>query len=168
MADTYKAVARVVKAHGNKGKVVVAARDGLPFVLREGMRVACVPPEAKRDRFHVVESVEQGASGALVGLSGSRGRDDAEHLAGKVVLVRAADLPAGFELHDAPSLVGREVADASLGFSATRAEVMQGPANDVWVLDCDGREVLVPVIDEVVSEVPEKGPIPIRLPDGII
>ena len=40
---------------------------------------------------------------------------------------------------------------------------MVGPANDVWVIDVAGEgELLLPVIDQVVGEVPEKGAIPVN------
>ena len=51
------------------------------------------------------------------------------------------------------------MADAQAGPLGTIAEVMRGPANDVWVVRDGGRELLLPVIDSVVSEVPEAGPI---------
>jgi 16S rRNA processing protein RimM len=60
------------------------------------------------------------------------------------------------------------VLDEARGVSGTIREVMSGPANDVWVLDVDGNEVLVPVIDEVVARLPEEGPIPIAIPDGLL
>ena len=50
---------------------------------------------------------------------------------------------------------------------ATIVEVMTGPANDVWVLRGELGELLLPVIDEVVSDVPDDGPIPVRVPAGL-
>jgi 16S rRNA processing protein RimM len=54
------------------------------------------------------------------------------------------------------------VEDPDLGLSGTITEVMRGVANDVWVIDVDGEELLLPVIDKVVSEVSESGPIPLN------
>ena len=44
---------------------------------------------------------------------------------------------------------------------------MRGPANDVWVVRGARGEILLPVIDDVVSAVPESGPIPVRVPAGL-
>ena len=63
--------------------------------------------------------------------------------------------------------MGREIVGVGDGRRARIREVMSGPANDVWVLDVEGDEVLVPVVDEVVSAVPDEGPIPIRVPRGL-
>ena len=66
------------------------------------------------------------------------------------------------------ALIGREVSDASLGPLGTIYEVMVGVANDVWVIRGRFGEVLVPVVDEFVSEVPPAGPIVVRVPDGTV
>lgn len=168
MKRSYKGVARITKAHGNKGKVVTVPVGSLPFVLRPGMHVATVPPEARRSRYHVVESVETGPAGQLVCFDDVKDRSASEALVGTTVLALRSELPADIELHDAEGLVGRDVRDEAREVTGTIREVMVGPANDVWVLDVAGSEVLVPVIDEVVSQVPEAGPIPISIPDGLL
>ena len=46
---------------------------------------------------------------------------------------------------------------------------METPANDVWVLDGSSHgEVLMPVIDEVIVELPEEGAITVRIMDGLL
>ena len=142
---------------------------GLPPLLPEGMTVALVPPVLKGSRWHEVVSVSgSGGTGELVALSGSTDLGAAEELAGKVILARVEDLPASYELHDVDALIGREVSDASLGPLGTIDEVMVGVANDVWVIRGRFGEVLVPVVDEFVSEVPPAGPIVVRVPDGTV
>jgi 16S rRNA processing protein RimM len=165
---TYKGVARITKAHGNKGKVVAVPVGSLPFVLGVGMHVATVPPEARRSRYHVVTSVEDGPTGQLVGFDNVCDRDASEHLVGTTVLALRSELPDDIDLHDSERLVGREVTDEARGLTGTIREVMTGPANDVWALDVAGEEVLVPVIDDVVAAVPDEGPIPITIPDGLL
>ena len=71
-------------------------------------------------------------------------------------------------LRDAEALLDREVVDNLLGYLGTISEVMVGPANDVWVIDGPFGEVLVPVVDEVVVEVPDAGPIIVSVPSGLV
>lgn len=171
MATRYRAVARVAKAHGNKGKVVAVPAGGLPALLREGMHVALVPPRLRGPRRAEVLSAEGDDAGQLVSLAGVGDRAASEPLVGTTLLVPVDELPDDLALRDADALVGREVVDAARGLRATISEVMRGPANDVWVLACEepaGAEVLVPVVDGVVSEVPDSGPVPVRVPDGLI
>lgn len=160
MRERYRCIARVVKPHGNRGEVVTVPVHGLPAVLSEGLRVCVVPPLLKGERWHTVESCSSDdREGQLVSLSGVSSLDAASKIRGRYLLAAEADLPEGLDLLDAEGLCGREVADAQAGPLGTIAEVMRGPANDVWVVRDGGRELLLPVIDSVVSEVPEAGPI---------
>ena len=142
---------------------------GLPSLVREGLEVACVPPALRGSRWYRVEAVvADGRAGSLVQLSGVGTLDAAEELVGKTLLARVCDLPADLSLHDPERLVGRAVTDAVLGELGTISEIMQGPAQDVWVIEGPFGEVLVPVVDAVVSEVPDEGPIEVRVPAGLV
>lgn len=168
MYERLRSIARVVKPHGRRGEVVTVPVHGLPPLVRPGLEVAVVPPELTGDRWHVVTSCGgDERTGALVGLSGASTLDDAEALVGRFLLARVRDLPDDLALHDPERLVGREVADEAAGVRARIAEVMVGPANDVWALCGPLGEALVPVIDEVVASVPDEGPIPVTLPAGL-
>ena len=140
---------------------------GLPSLVREGLLVAAVPPALRGERWHRVGACSRdGRGGTLVSLSGVDDLSAAEALVGATLLAREADLPADLALHDAGRLVGRSVVD-ECGRTGTIAEVMRGPANDVWVVRDGDEEVLLPVIDSVVGEVPETGPIPVVVPAGL-
>lgn len=166
----YRNIARVAKAHGSKGEVVVAALRGLPFALRRGMRVSLTPPAFGRDRFVGVASIsgEQGDT-AIVRFTCCQDLSDAEGIVGCYVLARREDLDLG--ALDAPyeDLIGREVVDARHGEIGVISEVMEGPANDVWVIS-GGRygEVLLPVVEQVVPSIPDEGPIAVSAMDGIV
>ena len=157
----------MVKAHGTKGEVVAVPAGGLPPVLSTGLRVAIVPPALKGTRWHTVEDVGDGPAGQLVALSGVRDLGSARELAGKSILVAEADLPDDLELHDPQRLCGREVVDERLGLLGEIAEVMVGPANDVWVVEGELGETLVPVVEEMLAGVDEDGTIYVNIPVGL-
>ena len=168
MRERYRTIARVAKARGRRGEVVTEPVHGLPSLVREGLEVAVLPPDLKGPRWRTVVSASgEGHAGRLVALSSVDDVSSAERLVGRFLLARERDLPGDLALHDPERLVGREVVGEGDGRRARIREVMSGPANDVWVLDVDGDEVLVPVVDEVVSAVPDEGPIPIRVPRGL-
>ncbi len=131
------------------------------------MGVWPVPPALKGPRMLTVASCEDGPNGQLLGFREVRDIEAASALVGKTLLVAASDLPKGFAAHDVPSLVGRQVYDKALGLLGTIQEVMQGAANDVWVVSGEHGEVLVPVVDEFVGTVPAYGPISVALPRGL-
>lgn len=163
----YRSVARVVKTHGKKGEVVAVPANGLPFVLRPGLHVALVPPQLKGDRWHDVTDVQTSDAGQLVRFSGVDDLNAAGKIVGKSILVLRDDLPSDFDLHDVDALLGRSVISGGGEVVGVISEVMQGPANDVWVVDGDGGELLLPVIADVVRTVPGTGPIVVDLPEGM-
>ncbi len=169
MRAAYKNIARVVRPHGTKGEVLVAPLRGLPLLLVESMQVHLTPPALKRERISTVESVSLAPEGARVRFSCSRNLDDAEGLTGCHVLASCDD----FELDRLDSavddLLDRPVVDDRFGDLGRIVEVMETPANDVWVLDGSPHgELLIPVIDEVVVGLPEEGPIAVHVMDGLL
>ena len=163
MRERYRCIARVQKSHGKNGEVVAVPVHGLPAVLAEGLDVCVVPPRLKGERWKTVESCfTDDREGSLIKLSGVDDIGSAKELAGRYLLAREVDLPDDLELHAADRLIGREVEDTRLGMRGIITEVMRGVANDAWAIDVDGEEILIPVVDHVVSEVPESGPISVN------
>ena len=133
------------------------------------MRVALTPPALKRDRFCTVESVTETGDGDLVKFSGIDDLTAAEGVAGCFVLVDAADIELDPLTSSYDDLMGRPVIDERFGDLGDIVEIMSTPANDVWVVD-GGRygEVLIPVIEQVVLDLPDEGAISVRCMDGLI
>ena len=162
-------IARVLKAHGRFGEVSVAALRGLPLLLERGLTVALTPPALDRDRFCRVEEVSRGGDVAYVKFSGIDSIADAQAVEGCHVLARRDDLDLGPLDIAYDELVGRTVIDARYGELGSVREVMETPANDVWVIDGGAYgEVLVPVIESVVSSIPPAGAIRVTVMDGLI
>ncbi len=161
-------VAHIIKTHGRKGEVVIAARDGLPFLLADGMEVALVPPALKGPRRFVVSACRGEGDVRRVKLNGVDDLAASTPLVGRAVLVRAACLPDDFALRDAYALMGRQLHDRRLGLIGTIEEVMRGPANDVWVVRGRYGEVLVPAVEAFVDGLSSSGPIMVDLPEGLV
>ncbi len=169
MRAAYKNIARVVRPHGTKGEVLVAPLRGLPLLLTESMRVHLTPPALKRERISIVESLSVAPEGARVRFSCAHDLDEAEGIVGCYVLGSCDDFELGRLDSAVGDLLGRSVVDERFGDLGSIVEVMETPANDVWVLDGSPHgEVLVPVIDEVIIELPEEGAITVRIMDGLL
>ena len=133
------------------------------------MRVALTPPALNRDRFCTVVSVTDTGDGDLVSFEGIDDLTAAEGITGCYVLANRDD----FELDSLDAaytdLMGREVVDERLGLLGTIVEIMSTPANDVWVVEGDRYgEVLIPVIEQVVLDLPDAGAISVHVMDGLI
>lgn len=147
----------------------MAPLRGLPFLLVEGMRVHITPPALKRERVSTVESVSETPDGARVRFSCSHDLDAAESLAGCFILASCSDFELGPLQAAFADLIGRPVVDERHGELGRVVEVMETPANDVWVVDGGPfGEVLIPVIDDVVASIPEGGTIFVHVMDGLL
>lgn len=132
------------------------------------MDIALTPPALKRDRFSRVEAVGDAGDCLRVKFRGIDSLEDSEKIVGCYLLAREDDLDLGAFDVAYDDLIGRTVEDARYGELGSIAEVIETPANDVWSIEGPYGEVLVPVIDQVVSEIPDEGPIRIAVMDGII
>ncbi|MDJ1121535.1 16S rRNA processing protein RimM [Olsenella sp. YH-ols2217] len=167
MASEYRIIARVAKAHGSRGKVVCQAADGLPLLLRPGLEVWVVPPTLKGPRHGAVASVEEGPRGVLVGLTCCEDRDGAESVAGRFLLARRCDLPEDLVLRDAAEAIGLPVEDVTFGALGEVVDVLEGPVQDVWVVEGPFGEVLVPAVEELLVDVTDEAVV-FDLPSGIV
>ena len=72
--------------------------------------------------------------------------------------------------YDEQWAIGFEVVDERYGSLGTVSEIIQTPANDVWVVNGPYGEVLVPVIDDTIVSLPESDdePITTKIMDGLI
>ncbi|MDO5107082.1 MAG: 16S rRNA-processing protein [Coriobacteriaceae bacterium] len=148
---------------------MVESVHGLPPLLAGGMEVALVPPALKTSRYHTVARADaQGGPAQLVAFEDVASLSEAAELVGRTVLARLDDLPATVALMDREALVGTCVRDRTLGLLGTITEVMAGPAQDVYVLDRGGAEVLVPVLPEFVVGRGDDGCVLLDLPEGAV
>ena len=163
-------VARVVKARGLEGKVLMRCTEGLPFCLYEGLELHIVPPALDAIRDTSILSIESWDDDSCVTLlAGVESIDDAEKLAGKYLLALEADLDLDPE-EDMILVIGRNVVSDDGRPLGVVTEYLETKANDVLVVEKDdGGELLVPIIDETIVCVPdsEEEPLVIHLLEGL-
>ena len=164
-------VAELAKPKNLIGGLVARSAPGLPFLLREGLEVAFVPPQLDAPRRARVVSVQEQAKGAfLVTFEGVDSIEVAERLAGCCCLVRRADLPQDALVAPGAGLEGFEVRDARAGRVGLVAEMVEGPGQTLLSVERpDGRTSLVPFVDAFVVSVDEDARrIDVDVPDGLL
>jgi 16S rRNA processing protein RimM len=150
-SDAFVEIGRVSKTHGLHGEVSVILAAHLPVDSLVGLEVWFVPPAPGVRRTRVTK-VRRGPKGPLFSFADVDEVAAADALRGRTVLADAAFLPeAPHELDP----VGFTVIEADRGVLGSVTGVIVTGANDVWVVDGDFGEVLLPVIDEVVQEIDE-------------
>lgn len=167
---SYELVARISKMRGLAGEVTATYARDLPFCLHEGLDVFVVPPLLYGPRRLTISSVRRlDDSNVALGFEQLSDADAASELSGHWLLVAQDELE--FEdPYDEQWAIGFEVVDERYGSLGTVSEIIQTPANDVWVVNGPYGEVLVPVIDDTIVSLPESDdePITTKIMDGLI
>ncbi len=169
MSDDPVIVARVARAHGIHGGLLLDAETDTPEALfQTGRRLRVVgstggPPEVELTtaRFH---------SGRwLVTVAGVSDRAAAEALRGAHLTVPRSELPDfpedGLLLHD---LIGMRVVEDEKELGEIR-DVYDMPQGPMLAVDIDGRERLIPYEDPFVTLVDvDAGTVVVDLPAGLL
>lgn len=145
---------KLVAGHGVRGLGRVKPFHAGSPALTSASHLWLRHPDGRRERFPVVER-RQHKQMFLVRFAGIDTLDDLETWIGSLVEVERSALPATtteeFYAFEAVGLAVATLAGEPLG---EVVETLALPANDVWVVARpDGRELLIPVIPEVVREV---------------
>ena len=149
MTDELIAVGRISRAHGIRGEVSVHPltevesryAPGSVLLLEDGRSLTVSGSRPHQHRM-------------LVRFEEVPDRSAAEALRGEVLLVRASDVPEApedaFWIHE---LVGLEVVTEEGASVGRIREVLANRANDLWVTEGNGDDVLIPAVREVVVSV---------------
>jgi 16S rRNA processing protein RimM len=151
--DALVSVARVAGAHGIRGALRVRPHHAPSPSLDAGRQIRLRGNAG--DAVHTVRrAAPHGRGLLLVELEGVTDRSAAERLAGSDVLVAAADLPPldphEFYYHEMPGFRVETVAGAVVG---EIVETMHTGTTDVWIVRAGAREVLIPVVHDVVMTI---------------
>jgi len=168
--EKYMSVGRLGKVHGLGGFLRLrmdddqyvddAARAGVLFVGDEWAPLPYFIMEIKDDptlliQFEEVES-----------------REAAEKLAGELLFLRERDLTV--IAHDAPEedftfLIGYTIEEVNAGEVGTIEQVVEYPQQWMAILPYAGREILIPLHDDLVEDIDTEGKvIRMNLPEGLL
>lgn len=163
------AVGRVTRSIGLKGELNVALLTDVPerFAKLKSVWVGADETQAVK---HSVVSVRVGRSSAVLKLKDIDSRSDADGQRGRLVYVAEKDAivpkKGSYFIHD---VVGMKVLTEEGKELGTVQDVMQLPANDVWVVVADGKEVLIPATREIIRSVDlERRTVSIRPLEGLL
>ena len=110
-----------------------------------------------------VETAKPHGNVVIAQISGISSIEDAEKLRGKILLVKREDA------YFVSELIGCKVSDSETGLEYGEiSDVSSTGANDVWHIKKNGKEYLLPAIDQVVKTVDiEKGTVTIAPMKGL-
>ncbi|WP_461208416.1 ribosome maturation factor RimM [Desulfocurvus sp. DL9XJH121] len=165
-------IAEIAKPHGIRGEVSVIYHGDSPLLLEHVPALFLRPGNGTRPpRRARVASWRPHQGRVLARFEGVEDRDAAEALRGHEILVRPEDLPEPGEdelyLYEIEGLTVLLEDGSVLG---EIAEVVFPGGQEVWsVRTPDGREVLLPVAEEFVTDVDlDEGRVTVAPPPGLL
>lgn len=160
----YIAIGRIVAPHGVRGEVKVRLETSAERLAQ--LRVVYLGGE--HAYFEVSRARAQGQQ-ALLHLSGLKNRDAAEAWRGAYVYVRLEDSPPLEENeYYHYQLTGLNVQTLEGERLGQITEVLATGANDVYVVQGDHGEILLPAIKQVILSVDlEAGTMLVQVPEGL-
>jgi 16S rRNA processing protein RimM len=160
-------IGRVVKPHGVRGEVKVEVHTELPerFGWLERVYIGQSDPKPV-----AVEKVRYQKSWVILKLAGYDDRNDAEKLRAQWLQVPEDEaLPLEEGEYYLYQVIGCTVISDQDQVLGKIAEVIETKANNVFVVESPGGEILLPDIDEVIKEVDlEKGRVLVHLIPGLL
>jgi 16S rRNA processing protein RimM len=163
------AVGRIVKPFGLRGELVVESLADSPGRFRTVQEVY-LGPDAMTVHAARVTHASIDARGVRVRLDTIADRTAAEQIVGQYLFVDArhrARLPRGrYFVHQ---VVGLTVLDEEQRVVGRICDVLKLPAHDIYVVERQGREILIPAVKEFVLSInPEAGVVRVHLIEGMV
>jgi 16S rRNA processing protein RimM len=162
----------VVRTHGLRGQVVAEldVDDVEEYLDLEEVFVERPVGSGKLFRFAVERLSPQAGSRVLLKLKNVLTVEDAEQFRGLKLFLPLEELPEleddQFYFHD---VIGFTVVDANLGKLGTVETFYELPEQDLLAMSYQGKEVLIPVVDELIQHADEDSKeLHVTLPDGLL
>jgi len=155
--ESYASVGRIVRPHGIRGELKVVSLTGWPEQFNQYRTLYVERPDGNGEWFAVERSRLQGER-IILKLSGIDDREKAESFRGSFLKIQKEEnsfLPEG--TYYVSDLLGLEVCTNEGERIGSLVDVMKMPAQDVYVVDMGGREILIPAVKVFIKKVDIQG-----------
>ncbi len=164
--DNLFAIAKVTRASGLNGEVRVRplSRYFESYVEEKPLFIGLSKDMSREVRLEQKIGIGKKVRFQFDGVTS---RDDAEALIGQYVY---AEVTSKDEIHwIAEELLGADIISNDGNYIGVLSEILWLPNNDVYVIKSDNREILIPVIPEIVTHVDLGGGVIVITPmDGLL
>ena len=151
MLKQFLETGKIVGTHGIKGMIRVQGWCDSGEFLQQ---FKYIYGDSEGKTKYTVKSVQPHGNIVLMALKGVDTIEQAEALRNKTIYIDRKDVNLPEDRYFIADLIGCTVRDAdSDKILGTLTEVSETGANDVWHIEKDGKEYLVPAIDEIIMSV---------------
>jgi 16S rRNA processing protein RimM len=172
LAEQWYTAGKLVNTHGIKGEVKILSQTDFPDIrFAPGSLLSLHDPQASVRLPVEVAASREHKGMYIVRLKGYNNINEVEKYKGWTVHVSGADLvdleEGEYYYHE---IIGCRVVTDDGEELGTISEILSPGANDVWVVDRPkGKQLLLPVIDEVLLDVDvQEKRVTVRLMEGLI
>jgi 16S rRNA processing protein RimM len=167
--DDFYYIGRILKTYGNKGQVMVHLDVDDPSEYL-GLESVYLDLHGERVPFFIDSIDLKHKNKAIFGFQDYSNIDDAECLKGMEMYLPLSSLPPlnedQFYFHE---IKGFHVSDATYGDLGIVEDVIELPHQSLLQVNHDGKEILIPIVDEIIVEVDkEMKVLHIEAPEGLI
>jgi len=151
--DSLITVGRILRPHGIRGEVKVVPSTDWPDRYNELSSLCLALPDGEK-KWIKIEQVRVQQNSVILKLSGFENRSQADTLRSVEICVREKELPSlpegHYYIHD---LVGMNVRTVLGKIIGSVIDVIQMPAQDIYIVDADGKEVMIPAVKEFIKRI---------------
>lgn len=169
LKDDFYYVGRILKTYGNKGQVMVHLDVDEPTEYLE-LESVYLDLHGERVPFFIDTIELKHNNKAVIGFQDYATIEDAECLKGMEMYLPLTSLPAldadQFYFHE---IKGFKVFDEKYGDLGIVEDVLELPHQSLLQIKYAGKEVLIPIVDEIILEIDKAGKLlKIAAPEGLI
>ncbi len=160
---------KIVRTFGSKGEVVFQIDTEILDKI-ENLESVFIKFNENLVPFFIERLERRPKSQALVKLMDIDNTDDASALAGCDFYIPIVMLPKQKDTRlSSYEIEGYKVIDANYGETGTVRTVLEMPQQSLLAIDLNGKEILIPIVDEIVKKIDRKTrTIHIDAPEGLI
>ena len=161
-------VGKIVGAHGVKGTSKISVYVESLTIFKPDTALLVCSPDGSENSYEI-DWVKPHSRGALLALKDVTSREQAKTLVGSELYIKRARLP---KLEDGAyywfDLIGLKVYTSDDQYLGRLDSIIETGANDVYVVNKNDREILIPALKSVVRSIDiESRIIRVELPEGL-
>jgi 16S rRNA processing protein RimM len=166
--DGFLLIGKIVGAHGLRGALKVYSYAEYPSVFNPGGLIYLESGRGRK-KTHTITWAKPHRKGVLLTFKGIDSRTDAEPLIGAELLINKKSLPklekGTYYWFD---IVGLSVYTADNAYIGRVTSIMPTGSNDVYVVQDEDKEILVPALESVITDIDFMGKrMTVDLPEGL-
>lgn len=168
-SDLFVCIGKVLRPVGVEGALKIQNYSDVTDRYKE-LEVVFIGPTTELAVPYDIESVEYRGKNVVLHLINHESIEQVEHLRGLFCyLPKTEQEPLDEDEYYIDELIGLEIQNTEQEIIGTVKDIIQAPANDVLVINNNGDELLLPMVDEFIKTIDiETGIIVINPVEGIL